>query len=410
MTMSFSQGGQLCLPLVFIAAAVLWPAGSCVAQRGTASASQFAAPAVRLTGTVKAISGNTITLAADSGSEVTVLVQDGARLLRVAPGQKDLKDAKPIQLTDMQPGDRILARGTAGVLANSIVASSVVAIAQSELAARQARDREEWQKRGVGGLVVSIDAVGGSIAISTAALADKKNVIVRVLPNTILRRYAADSVKFDDAKPAPIDSIKAGDQLRARGARSEDGSELKADEVVSGTFRNIAGTVFAIDAAAGTLMLQDLATSKTVTVRITPESQLRKLPPPFAQRIAMRLKGIVPDAPGAASPSSDIPLPPAAVRAGRLPAAGSTGTGRSVVGPPDFQQMISRMPPATLADLQKGDAVMLVATEGTSVRPSTVITLLGGVEPILEASPKSAASTILSPWSLSTPAEGGATP
>jgi hypothetical protein len=66
-----------------------------------------------------------------------------------------------------------------------------------------------------------------------------------------------------------------------------------------------------------------------------------------------------------------------------------------------LQQAISRMPPASLADLQKGDAVMIVATQGTQEAKSTVITLLGGVEPILEVSPKGGASTILSPWSLS---------
>ena len=84
--------------------------------------------------------------------------------------------------------------------------------------------------------------------------------------------------------------------------------------------------------------------------------------------------------------------------------------GRQPGGAMDFQQMLSRMPAASLAELQKGEAVMLVATEGTASSPSTVITLLGGVEPILEASPKNAASTILSPWSLSGPGEGGATP
>ena len=66
-----------------------------------------------------------------------------------------------------------------------------------------------------------------------------------------------------------------------------------------------------------------------------------------------------------------------------------------------MQQAISRMPPASLADLQKGDAVMIVATPATPESKGTVITLLGGVEPILEASPKNGASTLLSPWSLS---------
>ena len=63
--------------------------------------------------------------------------------------------------------------------------------------------------------------------------------------------------------------------------------------------------------------------------------------------------------------------------------------------------MIGRMPPATLADLQRGDAVMIVATQGSATATITAITLLSGVEAILEASPKGAASTILSPWSLS---------
>ncbi len=79
-------------------------------------------------------------------------------------------------------------------------------------------------------------------------------------------------------------------------------------------------------------------------------------------------------------------------------------------GTADLQQMINRMPAAKLADLQKGDAVMIVATEGGANGQSTVITLLGGVEPILEASPKSSASTILSPWSLSSGGGEAATP
>jgi len=385
-----------------------------------AGAQTAAGPQVRQSGTVKAISGNSITLAPDSGPEVTIVVQEGAKLVRVAPGQKDLKDAKAIQLTDIQPGDRILVRGTPGAAPNSISASSVIDMAQTDLAAKQARDREEWQRRGVGGLVTSVDAAGGWIAIATAALPEKKSVTVQVSASTVLRRYAPDSTKFDDAKAAPIGAVKPGDQLRARGSRSEDGSEWKAEEIVSGTFRNLSGLVSSIDNAAGTLTLQDLAAKKSVTVRVTAESQLRKIPAPIAQRIAMRLRGLTPDAAqaggGAGSPANgNAPAPQggrpgeAAPRAGAGAGFGG-GAGRAGGGGGDFQQMISRMPAATLTDLQKGDAVMLVATEGSAASPSTVITLLAGVEAILQASPTGGASTILSPWSLSAPAEGGATP
>ena len=48
--------------------------------------------------------------------------------------------------------------------------------------------------------------------------------------------------------------------------------------------------------------------------------------------------------------------------------------------------MLSRLPAVTLADFQKGDAVILVSTEG-SAAGVTAITMVGGVEPILTASP-----------------------
>ena len=228
-------------------------------------------------------------------------------------------------------------------------------------------------------------------------------------------------MKFDDAKPAPLDQIKPGDQLRARGTRSADGTGLAADEIVSGTFRNIAGTISAVDAGAGSITLQDLASKKSINVKVTSESQLRKLPQPMAQRIAMRLKGISPDAqtsaaaPGASAPAANLnaaqPAKPNGPPSGSLGPGGPGGMGRpggGGGGAADLQQAINRMPAATLADLQKGDAVMIVATEGGSNGVSTVITLLGGVEPILEASPKSSASSILSPWSLGSAAGGEA--
>jgi len=56
--------------------------------------------------------------------------------------------------------------------------------------------------------------------------------VIRTAKATTARRYAPDSVKFDDARPAALDQIETGDQLRARGTRSADGSELTAEEIV----------------------------------------------------------------------------------------------------------------------------------------------------------------------------------
>jgi hypothetical protein len=363
------------------------------AQAAQQTSAQSAA--ARPVGTIKSISGNTITLTTDVGTEVGILVQDGTRLVRVAPGQKDLKDAAPIHLQDLQVGDRLLIRGNLAEDGKSVLAASIIAMKKTDIAEKQAREREEWQRHGVGGLVNGVDPATGSITIATNALGPNKDVIIHISKETILRRYAPDSVKFDEAKPAPLSEIIAGDQLRARGSRSVDGNELTADEIVSGSFRNIAGPITAIDPDTSTISVQDLLSKKSIAVKITADSQLRKLTPPMAQRIAMRLKGAPPDA--ALNPTAPAAGTP---RSGDTPGGAGPGGGRPAGGG-DLQQAISRMPPASLADLQKGDAVMIVATQGTQEAKSAVITLLGGVEPILEASPKGGASTILSPWSLS---------
>jgi len=372
-------------------------------------------------GTIKSISGNTITLSTDAGTEVTVLVQDAAKLVRIAPGQTDLKDAAPIQLQDLQPNDRILVRGNLAPDGKSVLALSVIAMKNADIAEKHARDREEWQKHGTGGLVSSVDTASSTVTVSLPAIGEKKNIAIHLSRDTILRRYAPDSVKFDDAKLAPLDQIRPGDQLRARGTRSADGSELAAVEIVSGTFRNIAGTISSIDASAGSITIQDLATKKPATIKITSDSQLRKLQPAMAQRIAACLKGVPPDAatPGAGNAPATAnaaqgPRPGGPPAGG--PGAGANGAGGSGrpggrVGCGDLQQAISRMPAATLADLQKGDAVMIVATAGGPNGIPSAITLLAGVEPILQASPNSSASTILSPWSLAgAPGGEGATP
>jgi hypothetical protein len=65
------------------------------------------------------------------------------------------------------------------------------------------------------------------------------------------------------------------------------------------------------------------------------------------------------------------------------------------------------MPPAKLADLQKGDAVMIVATQGTAAGGVTAITVLGGVELILTSSPSASQAMFMSPWNLGGGAPSG---
>jgi hypothetical protein len=59
------------------------------------------------------------------------------------------------------------------------------------------------------------------------------------------------------------------------------------------------------------------------------------------------------------------------------------------------QQILSRAPAITFSDLQKGEAVMLVSTQAADT--VTAITLVAGVEPLLEAP---ASQDLLSSWTM----------
>jgi hypothetical protein len=382
-------------------------AGLSLAAPAYAEFSQVQQPsgtASKQIGTIKAIGGSAITLTSDSGIEVNVLVDDSTRMVRIEPGQKDLKGAMPVQLQDLQAGDRILVRGTTSEEGRSVIASSIILMKRTDIEHKQSKEQEDWQKRGVGGLVKSLDASGGTITIAGSVGAAARTITIRISKDTILRRYAPDSVKFSDARPGTLNGIKPGDQLRARGSRSREGGEFMAEEIVTGSFRNIAGTIVSIDAGASQLSVTDLLTKKLVIVRVTKDSQMRKLPPRIAQTIATRLKG----SPSAATPGAN-PGPGSRPQRTREDEGGSRlgGSGKEPAEEAtDLQQMLSQLPPATMAELQKGDAVMIVSTEGSASGEVTAITLLSGVEPILTAAPESQA-TLLSGWGLNAPSGGG---
>jgi len=366
---------------------------SLLAGNELASAQQAATGTVRVVGTVQSISGKSLTVISDSGSPCNVLVEDATKFLQIEPGKIDLKAATPFTFVELQQGDRVLVRGVLADDGKTIHAASLIAVKKAALAEKQAKDRAEWQ-RGVGGLVKSVDPSASTISVTTNALAGKKEVVVHFTKDTIFRRYASDSTRFDAAKLAPLADIQAGDQLRARGARSEGTADFNASEIVSGSFRNIAGTVISSDASNNILVVQDIVSQTPVTLKINSESQMRKLPPQFAEGLAARLRNQSAGTGQSQTPAQTSATQPPAQPPQQAAAPGQRGAGG------DFQQMIVRMPAATLSDLQKGEAVMVVTTQGNGTDPRTVITLLGGVEPILRSSPRGSQDIILSPWSL----------
>lgn len=346
-------------------------------------------------GTVKSTNATSLTLTTPAGQDVTVTVPESAKILVVAPGSKDLKSATTGSLSDVAAGDRVLITGAAGEDATTLTATRVVLMKAQAIADTHAAEDAAWAKGG-GGIVKSVDAAKGTVVMASGL----KTVTVQTTPATVVRRYAGDSVRFADAHVSTIASVQPGDQIRVRGAKSADGASIAADELVVGTFQHYSGLISSVDAAAGTVTLKDLATKKTVTVAVTSNSDMRRIPAMMAQRIAMQMKGGA----GAGTAGGAGRSGPSA---GKIPAEdGSVGARRAGM---DLSQMLSRLPTETVAGLKVGDAVMIVATSPSDAsQKTTAVTLLAGVDAILTASPKGESMT-LTPWSVGgdAPSEGG---
>jgi hypothetical protein len=345
------------------------------------------APA-RFVGTVTTVSGNSLTVKTDAGDTKQVEVPASAVLKRLEPGQKDLSAAATIQLTDLAVGDRVLVKLDPNSAAPQ--ALQIVAMKKTDIAQRQQKEQEEWQRNGTGGLVKSVDASSGVVQLTTGAGPTAKTVTVHIGKDTVLKRYASNSIRFADAQPAPLDAIHPGDQFQVLGQKNTDGTEIAAAQVVSGSFRNVSGLVVAVDTASSTLTVKDLATKKNVTVHVSADSEMRRLPDVMAKMIAARLKGGTPAAASGATTTAARPQGGGAF--GQNGGMGA-GQGHRAGG---MSQVLDRAPAVQLGDLKKGDAVMLVSTEGAN--DVTAIKLLAGVEPLLES--PDASRNLLANWSM----------
>ncbi len=395
------------LTLAFAIVSPLTVAASAQAPGGRAPA---ATAAPRQSGTIKAVTPRDFVLTSAGGQDFAVTVPATAKILLVPPGAHDLSTAQPGAIGDIAAGDRAIVNGTAGDAGAMLTATRVIVMKSTAIAASHAADEAAWA-RGIGGIVKSVDPATGVVTVSSGM----RTLTVDTSANTIVRRYSGNSVRFEDAVKSTVAEIRPGDQIRARGQRSADGTTVVADEIVTGSFSNFSGVLSAVDPAAGTITLKDLASKRTVTVAVTPNTNVRKLPPNVGQMMAGRGQG---GAAGAGAGAGAGGGQGAERAAGGPPqqgaAAGAQGAGRAGGGygrpggaGADLSRMMNRLPTATLADLKPGDAVMIVASNGAQTGAPTAITLLSGVEQILAAHPSG--ETTISPWSLgSEPGEGDA--
>ena len=369
------------------------------------AAAQTPAPKIdRVIGEITNIDPGTkqLTLKSGPGTSVTAMVSEKTVYLRIAPGEKDIKKAEHISLENVTVGDRARVRGHLAEDQKSIAALEVLIMTKADLAQKQAHEREEWKSRSVAGPVTAVSAGTKEITITTRTREGSKPVVIEVGERVDFQKYAPESVRFADAKPSSFAELKVGDQLRALGDKNADGTRIKAEAIVFGSFRNIAGVIKVIDPNAKEITLTDLVMHKPVIIRLTQDTSMRRLPPEVATMLARRLHGGGQSASGAGSsgaaprpaPAAEgIPGPPrpdaAKPGAGGPPPDQPQGQGGGMRrGNMDFQEMQERLPPLAVTDLKAGDAIMLSAGDGADPGRVTAINLLAGVEPLLTAAPQ----------------------
>jgi hypothetical protein len=349
---------------------------------------------------------------ADNGTTYTVNLEENTSYLRIPPGETDIKKATKITAGDITAGDRLLARGI--VSGETVAARTVVIITKSDLAQKQATEQADWQKRGITGIVTALSPDAKEITVTTRGR-DSKSVVIEAGAATF-RRYAPDSVRFSDATASAFADVQTGDTVRALGNKNEDGTRYKAEEIISGAFQSIAGTVISADAATGEVQITDLRTKKPVTVRTTKNSMLRRIDEATAMMLARRLR---PDLGGRGRGFGG--------RSGGGPGGGAGGAGgdqagfargpggggfRGGPGGPgggnfDLQQVLERSPQLSLAELKKGDAVIVSSSKAADGAPLTAFSFVAGVEPFLAAAPRSAGQVDLGSWNLEAGGGGG---
>jgi len=389
---------KLWLSLVAIA---LYCGGFCAPSRA-----QAPSPFKSVIGEVTSIdpASKQIKLKGDDGTLYTIDLGDKTAFLRIPPGEKDLKKATKITFTDLVVGDRALARVPSDGANTSLPARTVVIMTKADLAQKHEHDRAEWQTRGIVGVVASVDPATKQITVTTRGREPKTITIDASAAS--FRRYAPDSVKFADAKPSSFADLGVGDTLRALGDKNEDGTHLKAEEVLSGAFETIAGTVDSVDPAASEVRITNLQTKKPMVVRVNQDSLMRKLDPQMAAMLARRLRPASAQG-GAPGPGAGGGRPEGAGgQSGAFrggfggPGGGAPGGGRFGGSGGDLQQILERMPQLALSDLKKGDAVIVSSSKASGDAPVTAFAFVAGVEPFLAAAPRSSGQVNLGSWNL----------
>lgn len=298
-----------------------------------------------------------IDLRTKEGQNVVVKL-DGKTLYRRVPlGETTLAKATVISLSDISVGDKVVARGERGEGESTLRAGALIVVSKAEMAKKLEHERAEWLNRGIAGVVTSVNPQTHEVTVLARGREGTKSVVVAAGPGATFRRYAPDSVRFADARPSSLADLKAGDQFRALGDRSADGTRFTAEEVISGSFRTVSGKVTAVNAAGNEIQVSDVQSRQIVTIAVNADSQLRRLSPEVIELIKQTVMN------NSAGQSSK-------------PKDSSSGG--------DIQDKIEQLPAVSVADLKVGDSVLVSSTSGSASGRATAIIVAVGAESLLQ--------------------------
>ena len=221
--------------------------------------------------------------------------------------------------------------------------------------------------------VASLNPAAKVVTItSRSIMGPSQSIIIPISDKTKVRRYPPDSIpKYADTKPSNFEEVKVGDQLRALGDKSADGTHVTPEEVVFGTFKIAGGTVTAIDAASNTITVNDLQTKKPMTIVLKPETVVR--------RFQMMMGGAGGGAPGGGgAPPQSQPPPGAQGPGGAGPGGPRPGGGMNMA------DLIERLPTISINEIKVGDMIIMSTLPGADQNRITAVSMLAGVEPLLQ--------------------------
>jgi hypothetical protein len=293
-----------------------------------------------------------LTLKTDAGASLSVTFNDKTLFRRIPPGETSTSKAVRITFAEVEVGDRVYAQGEPSADGQTLPARQLLVMSKEDLARRQERERVEWREKGIVGVVAALNPETKEITLRPGAGGAGPLVVEGAGAGVQYRRYPPDSVKFADTKPSQFGELKVGDLLRARGSKSGDGTRFRPDQVVSGSFRTVGGTVLAVDAQLGEIKVVDLQTRQPLTIAVNADSQLRRMEPQQAAAFA---------------------------RAGR-PAGGAA----PAEAPPDFQSVLERQPALKLEELKPGDLILVSSTKGANPSRLTAIAVVAGMDALLK--------------------------